>query len=179
VGEKTSVETCAAFDAYKRLKLAHFDWLPVSNRVQFGEGFAGQSFSFIQFDDLETIEHSKLRPVTVTFFVNEKRKILGFGVARIAAKRHLAKLALKKYGLRPNEAPLMRKQLFSQMQSIIDPRAVIESDEHPSYPDLVKKYFPQTEHRTYKSSRSAVAGQGELKKSGLILYLRSITLLQF
>jgi transposase-like protein len=128
------------------------------------EYFAGEKYAFVQFDDLETIEHSKLKPVTVTLFVNEQRKILGFDVARIAAKGHLSKLALKKYGTRPNEAPMMRERLFAQMQSLIDPLAVIESDEHPSYPDLVRKYFPQAEHRTYKSSRSSVAGQGELKK---------------
>jgi hypothetical protein len=53
--------------------------------------FAGEKYAFVQFDDLETIEYSKLKPVTVTLFVNEQRKILGFDVARIAAKGQLSK----------------------------------------------------------------------------------------
>ncbi|MEM7645625.1 MAG: hypothetical protein AAF203_01835 [Pseudomonadota bacterium] len=124
----------------------------------------GKVFNHIQFDDLETIEHSKMKPVTVTLFVSNERKILGFDVARIRAKGHLARLSEKKYGKRPNEAPGMRKKLFARMTEMIHPQALFESDEHPSYPDLIKKYFPNASHRTYQSVRAAIAGQGELKK---------------
>ena len=124
----------------------------------------GKQFSHVQFDDLETIEHTKLKPVTVTLFVSSARKIIGFDVARIKAKGHLAKLSVEKYGERTNEAPQMRQKLFLDMTQYIHPKALIESDEHPSYPGLVKKYFPQAVHNCYKSSRSCIAGQGELKK---------------
>ena len=54
----------------------------------------------VQFDDLETFEHSKCKPLSVIMAVEEKsRRILGFRVARMPAKGHLAALARKKYGL--------------------------------------------------------------------------------
>ena len=133
--------------------------------LKHGEWLKGKYFDYVQFDDLETIEHSKMKPVTVTLFVNEERKILGFDLARIKAKGLLAKLSEKKYGKRPNEAPKMRRELFSKMTEIIQPDAIFESDEHPGYPHLIKKYFPKANHLTHKSIRSAIAGQGELKKA--------------
>ena len=122
-------------------------------------------FKKVQFDDLETIEHTKLKPVTVTLVVSESRKILGFGVAQIPAKGHLAKLSRKKYGIRLNKAPQMRKRLFESLRSCIHPQALIESDEHPHYQELVRKYFPRADYQRFKGKRGCVSGQGELKKT--------------
>jgi len=127
--------------------------------------FAGMCFNHIQFDDLETIEHTKLKPVSVPVVVTDDRKILGFKVARIPAKGHLAKISRKKYGQRANEAPRKRDELFSEIKHLIEPKAIIESDCHPHYPDVVAKHFPQCLHLTYKSERATVAGQGELKRN--------------
>lgn len=127
---------------------------------------AGELIDHVIFDDLETVEHSKLKPVTVTLAVSSERKILGFGVARIPAKGHLVKASLKKYGKRPNEAPRMRDRLFFELSPLISRKALFDSDEHPHYPDLVKKYFPEAEHRRFKGERSSLYGQGELKKKG-------------
>jgi hypothetical protein len=123
-----------------------------------------KSYDHVQFDDLETIEHTKLKPVTVTLVVSNRRKIIGFGVARIAAKGLLAAISRKKYGLRVSEAPQMRDRLFQELRESIHPKALFESDQHPHYPDLVKKHFPQAIHKTYKSEKACISGQGELKK---------------
>jgi hypothetical protein len=40
----------------------------------------------------------------------------------------------------------------------------VKSDEHQRYPCFVKRYLPFAQHETFKSERSCVAGQGELKK---------------
>ena len=58
----------------------------------------------LQFDDLITIEHTKLKPVTVSLAVDvDKRIILGAKVASIGAFGHLAVLSRKKYGFRKNK----------------------------------------------------------------------------
>jgi len=45
------------------------------------------SISFVQFDDLETSEHSKCKPLSVSLAVEPKtRKILSFQVSRMPAK---------------------------------------------------------------------------------------------
>ncbi len=121
----------------------------------------------VQFDDLETIEHSKCKPLSVIVMVEKKtRRILGLEVARMPAKGHLAKIARKKYGHRPDERRKAREHLFIKLQEHIDPKAFISSDEHPHYPSSVREYFPHATYRCYKSRRACVVGQGEMKKGG-------------
>jgi len=123
-----------------------------------------QSF---QFDDLETFEHSKLKPLSVIMAVESKsRKILGFRVARMPAKGHLVARAKKKYGFRKDERRKMRGELFTEISPWIHPKAEIKSDESPHYPFDVKAYFPEATHKTYKGRRGCVVGQGELKGGG-------------
>jgi transposase-like protein len=124
----------------------------------------GKVFDHIQFDDLETIEHTKLNPVSVPVVVSCSRKILGFKVARIPAKGHLAKISRKKYGKRANEVPQKRDELFAEIKNWIHPCATVESDCHPHYPEVLKRHLPRCLHLTYLSDRATVAGQGELKR---------------
>ncbi len=60
--------------------------------------------SDIQFDELQTIEHTKYKPLSVVMAVcKESRQIVGFQVSKMPATGHLAKLSRKKYGSRPDE----------------------------------------------------------------------------
>lgn len=119
----------------------------------------------IQFDDLETFEHTKLKPLSVTLAVEKhSRYIIGFEVSKMPAKGHLAKKSRKKYGRRPDERVLARDRLFRRMKRKIHPLAIIESDENPHYSSLVRGHFPHSTHLTIKGQRGCVTGQGELKK---------------
>lgn len=121
----------------------------------------------IQFDDMETFEHTKCKPLSITIAVVEgERRILGFKVSRMPAKGVLAAISRKKYGPRPDERPDARERLFEKLKSYVHPEAVIKSDQNPHYPDDVKKYFPHATHKTYKGRRGCVVGQGELKRGG-------------
>jgi len=121
----------------------------------------------VQFDDLITIEHTKLKPLSVTIAVDAKtRKILGANVSQIPAFGHLAHLSRKKYGKRPSEHARGLVALFKTIHSSIDAKAVIRSDEHKLYGKVVKKYLPKATHEQFKSARAAVVGQGEMKKCG-------------
>jgi hypothetical protein len=119
----------------------------------------------VEFDDLETFEHTKLKPVSVTLMVEHKsRRILGFEVAKMPANGHLARMSRKKYGPRPDERSRARRKLFSEMQSLVLRNALIRSDSNPHYSGDVKRFFPHAHHETVLGGRSAVTGQGELKK---------------
>lgn len=121
----------------------------------------------IEFDDLETFEHTKLKPVSVTMAVEAKtRKILGFRVARMPAKGLLVKRSLKKYGYRADERKLARESLFEDLRHCVLDDALIKSDENPHYPSTVRKYFPNAIHDCYRGRRGCVTGQGELKSGG-------------
>lgn len=121
----------------------------------------------IMYDDLETFEHTKCKPVSVGVMVEEgSRRILGFNVARMPAKGLLAKVSVKKYGKRTDERNKKRSELFNEIKDLVDEGAILKSDECPYYLNHIKKYFPKACHLTFKGRASAVVGQGELKKVG-------------
>jgi transposase-like protein len=122
----------------------------------------------IQFDDLETSEHSKCKPLSVALAIEPtNRKILGFQVSRMPARGLLAEVARQKYGRRPDERAQGWDALFSSLKGIAHPNASWASDENPHYPRHLKRHHPQAIHKTMLSRRGCVAGgQGELKKIG-------------
>ena len=127
--------------------------------------YQDRPISYIQFDDLETAEHTKCKPLSVAIAVDPKtRKILNFKVNQMPAKGHLSKIALKKYGFRKDERPLGWDQLMRELKPIVREDAVFHSDENPHYPKFLFKHHPNTTHRIVKGGRGSITGQGELKK---------------
>ena len=100
--------------------------------------------SDIQFDELQTIEHTnQLKPLSVAVAVSKKeRKILGFQVSRMPATGHLAKLSRKKYGKRPDDRRRGMTQLFHGLSQQLRSNINVSSDECPFYKGIVKKCFP-------------------------------------
>ena len=120
----------------------------------------------IQFDELQTIEHTKCKPLSVAVAVSKKqRKILGFEVSRMPATGHLAKISRKKYGKRPDDRLKGMRQLFDHLSQQLSSDISISSDECPFYKSVVKKYFPAANYNQYLRKKGCVAGQGELKKT--------------
>jgi transposase-like protein len=121
----------------------------------------------IQFDELQTIEHTKCKPVSVAVAVSKKdRKILGFEVSEMPATGHLARISRKKYGKRADNRWVGLTTLFDQLATVLPPKIRIESDQYPSYGPLVRTYFPEANFTQYKGRKGCVAGQGEMKKVG-------------
>lgn len=129
------------------------------------ENLKAEKASIIEFDDLETFEHTKFKPLSVTLAVEYRtRRILGFQVSQMPAKGLLAKRARKKYGPRADKRSEGRKKLFEEIKPLVKDEALIKSDENPHYPSDVKAYFPNAVHERHKGQRGSIVGQGELKK---------------
>jgi hypothetical protein len=123
--------------------------------------------SEVQFDDLETSEHTKCKPLSVALAVEPKsRKILGFQVSSMPAKGHLSRIAYRKYGPRQDQRSQGWHALFGNLKPIVSPTAVWLSDENPHYPRHLRAHHPGAQHRTTPGRRGCIAGQGELKKIG-------------
>ncbi len=117
----------------------------------------------MEFDDIETFEHTKCKPLSITLAVEfQTRRILGVEVSRMPAKGLLARI--KKYGPRRDERRLARRLLFERIQSFVQEDARIKSDSNPHYMKDVERFFPNAKYRQYIGRRGAVTGQGELKK---------------
>ena len=120
------------------------------------------------FDELETFEHSKCKPVSVAIAVEDpSRRIIAARVAQMPAKGRLVKVALERYGHRKD---CRRRALREVLQTVKDtyPKLdLLKSDMCPRYPKRVREFFPGITHLTFKGRRGCVVGQGELKEGGV------------
>jgi hypothetical protein len=121
--------------------------------------------SIIQFDDLETFEETKCKPLSVTIAVEHgSRRILGIEVSRMPAKGLLVSKARALYGYRENESKEGRRRMLKRLQCIVKEDAIFHTDSNPFYANDVKRYFPKAKHLRHLGKRGANTGQGELKK---------------
>ena len=126
-----------------------------------------QKVHVVEFDDLETFEHTKCKPLSITLAVqSQTRRILGFEVSSMPAKGKLAHKAREKYGPRKDDRRKGRSRLFKHLQDLVHEEAQFRSDSHPHYPRTVKKYFPKANHVTFLSRKGSLGGGGELKTGG-------------
>jgi len=119
----------------------------------------------MQFDEMETLEHSKLKPISLAIAVEkETRFIIGIRASIMPSKGLLKEKSLKKYGKREDHRKKGLEDLFFPIRD----KAIrlAESDECPRYPRILKKYFPEVHHKRYKGRRGCVTGQGEMKSGG-------------
>ena len=63
-----------------------------------------------------TIEHTKLKPVTIPICVSSTYQILGIATGKIKAKGHLSQIALKKYGFREDEGEQATTTLLAKLK---------------------------------------------------------------
>lgn len=118
----------------------------------------------IEFDDLETFEHTKCKPLSVTLAVEHKtRRILGLEVSSMPVSGLLVNRA-QKYAPRKDERRSARRRLFENIGSLVSPHVEIRSDSNPHYPQDVKEFFPLSIHKRFRGKRGSLSGQGELKK---------------
>jgi hypothetical protein len=126
-----------------------------------------QNVRAVQLDDMESFEHTKMKPLSITLtVVKNQRFILGAKVSRMPAKGLLAKRSRKKYGKREDGRRQAREELLRELKPHLSEFVTFESDEHPHYEKSIRKFYPRSTHLKYKGRRGCVVGQGELKAGG-------------
>lgn len=120
-----------------------------------------------QFDEMETFEHTKLKPLSIALAVStDSRKILAVRVSSMPAKGHLAGLARKKYGPRMDGRKEAAHHVLSIVAGNAHPQAEVTSDMNPKYPGWIRNVSRTWRHLTVKGRDGCIVGQGELKKIG-------------
>lgn len=101
----------------------------------------------LQIDEMESIEHTKLKPITIPLCVDEHYQILGVQTGSLKAKGHLARISEQKYGFREDQRAFALKALLLKLKSElkVSPKT-ITTDSHPLYPKLIQSFFPKTKH---------------------------------
>ena len=135
---------------------------------QLGDGTTDITEKTVVFDEMETFDHSKCKPVSIAIAVEEKsRRVIAVEVAVMPAKGMLAAISRKRYGKRMDKRPEALKKLLSEVKRLYPQLAILKSDECPRYPRPVKKILGKdVMHQTFKGRRGCVVGQGELKAVG-------------
>jgi hypothetical protein len=128
-------------------------------------GIAGKNTVVI--DEMETLEHTKLKPLAIAVAVVEKsRFIISAQVSQMPAKGRLAARSRAKYGRRRDFRAQGLRRVLDSCRTALPLLKIIKSDECPRYPPLFREAFPEACLRPYKGRRGCVVGQGELKAGG-------------
>ncbi|NRA67156.1 MAG: IS1 family transposase [Pseudobacteriovorax sp.] len=124
--------------------------------------------SLVLFDEMESFQHTKCKPLTMPIAVEEStRKILSISVGQIAAKGRLAKISVKKYGPRICERKISLVKMDNELKECCCKSPSIKTDKSNHYPQIIKQTWKgMATHITSKGKKSAVTGQGEMKKGG-------------
>ena len=137
-------------------------------RLKIETWLASQSpFTDLQWDELITFEHTRLKPLSVALMVCERHRcILGFRVAQIPASGLIARRSREKYGPRRNLSGYARRDLLKTLAPYIAPKATVTCDEHPRYCDELEAALTDVSVIQHHSVRGSLTGQGELKRVG-------------
>lgn len=115
--------------------------------------------SFVQFDEVETFEHTRLKPVSVTAAVRVKTgEIIEARVAVMRCKGHLARVSNEKYGLRDDTRRAARVEVLRKVGACSASEKAggltIYSDGKLAYPAIARHVVPHASFETYKSIRA-------------------------
>jgi hypothetical protein len=106
--------------------------------------------AYVFFDEMETFEHSKLKPVSIALAVQAKTgKILDAKVARSHPKRN-AKESRKQYPHWKNNSVEARRSVMKTIQKCGSDGLVIATDKHKSYPALVRSTVPEAKIEQFR-----------------------------
>ena len=136
---------------------------------QVGDGTTDIDEKTVVFDEMETFDHSKCKPVSIAIAVEEQsRRVIGVEVAVMPAKGKLAAISRKRYGRRSDKRADALKKILGEVKRLYPHLTIIKSDECPRYPLSVKRILgTDVMHQTFKGRRGCVVGQGELKAGGI------------
>ncbi len=105
----------------------------------------------LQFDELETIHHTKCKPLSIALIVSEEYLVLEAKVAEMPAKGRLAEVSRKKYGPRKDERARQLKEAFREVKKRLRRRPeLIESDQGFGYRKVVEQEFRGVKYAQHK-----------------------------
>jgi len=129
---------------------------------------AREKIASIQFDEMESFEHTKCKPLSIPLAVLPgSRKILALDVCVMPAKGPLAVISRRKYGPRADERGPSARQLLGRLKPALVETPEVLTDEKPQYPSWLERSLgPRVLHRRFPGRRGCIVGQGELKRGG-------------
>jgi len=138
----------------RRTIVRKFRFMAALSRVEKEKWLALTDFrtSHVQFDEMESFEHTRLKPLSIALAVCAKTgRVLDAQVASMPSKGKLAAVARAKYGPRPDTRGAAREKVLQTVSRVALPELLVVTDSHRAYPALVEKYLPHAHLRQVKS----------------------------
>lgn len=108
-----------------------------------------------QFDEMETYEHTKLKPLSIALAVAaDGGKIIDAKVAEMRAKGRTARRSVQKYGLRKDLRVLACRNVIRNVAKVAAGRLQIACDRKRDYPALIHEILPEAVLTQYLSRKS-------------------------
>jgi transposase-like protein len=116
--------------------------------------------SYVQFDETETFEITKLQPVSIALAVRPKTgEIIDVGVATMKAKGHLADLAWLKGIERDDTRDDARRSVMATVARCAKDRITVAADALACYPKIIKAAMPQADIKQIPAGRKDPDGR--------------------
>jgi hypothetical protein len=114
--------------------------------------------SYVQFDEMETYEHSKCKPLSISLAVRAKTgDIIDARVAFMNCKGKLASISRKKYPLwNVDNRQIINKEVMETKKLVSKKNITVASDAKKSYPNIIKSIMPHADVIQF-SSRKAMS----------------------
>ena len=112
----------------------------------------------VHFDEMESFEHTRLKPLSIALAVEESTgHIIDVKVASKPASGKLKWLSRRKYGYRKDERQKARTAVLATLARLTA-EPVIVTDLHPAYPRLIEKRLPRARHLAVKTKKGFKPG---------------------
>ena len=131
-----------------------FAWLAGRARHAHAAALTGGRIqtSYVQCDEMETFEHSKLKPLSITLAVRAKTgEIIGAQAATMNCHGHMAALSQRVYGWRYDNRHIACRDVLTSIKAVAKPRITIATDGKSTYPSLIHGALPHAVHRSHVS----------------------------
>jgi len=99
--------------------------------------------SYVQFDEMETYEHTKLKPLSIPIAIRAKTgEIISLQTAEMAAKGPTARKSVEKYGQRKDDSYRACIRVIESVRKVAKDKITIACDGKPSYPNIIRSKIP-------------------------------------
>ena len=137
----------------------HFNYLAKQSQALHIEFLKTVKTSYVQLDELETFIHARAKCVSVPMVVRVKTgEILGFAVAKMKSKGHLAQIGKSKYNWNDDERSLKFQSMISEIQHTFKPGITFKCDGYPAYPTWITSIVPNATMNQIVASKKVSKG---------------------
>ena len=111
--------------------------------------------AYVQFDEMETYESSKLLPLSIALAVRPKTgTIISIKVAEMNCHGKTSQVSVLKYGKRKDERMEAARYVLRRVALVAKPSLTIVTDQKPAYRGVIKQRFPKAAHAVHKSRKA-------------------------